>query len=140
MVSLSSKSSSFQATPLYCVINEIPRNLQLNYMLYGGVWYGKCKAHTATFLKPLVPRFNELSSVGVAYTNDDAEVGRMRFHVLFEIVDAVYKAEVQCIRQLNAHCTSALWMAFMVCGGKLKTNVLFKLLNYILQPADLQSI
>ena len=90
------KTSKYQATPIYLKINELPDRVKKSEILCAGVWYGKEKAVSKSFLKPFIERLNQLRDSGI-----DWKGKVVRFHPILCCVDAVQKADLQFIHQFN---------------------------------------
>lgn len=58
------KTSKYQATPIYLKINELPDRVKKSEILCAGVWYGKEKAVSKSFLKPFIERLNQTKGLG----------------------------------------------------------------------------
>ena len=90
------RTSKYQATPIYLRINELSDGAKKNEILCVGIWYGKRKAVSKSFLKPFIDRLNELQDTGI-----DWKGKLVRFHPILGCFDAVQKADLQCIHQFN---------------------------------------
>ena len=114
------RTSKYQATPVYLKINEIKDTKKKNEILCVGVWYGKGKTNSRSFLKPIINVLNEVMQCGINWR------GRVfRFFPILGCFDAVQKADLQCIQQFNGAfgCGACYHPGKRVKKGRGFTNV-----------------
>src|SRR6218665_1246490 len=66
-------SSKKSVWPLQACVNEIPGNCKDNLLLIG-LWFGKQKPLSQTYLKPFVDELKHLGTHGMQYVNSDNEI------------------------------------------------------------------
>lgn len=89
-------TSNFQVTPLYIKLNELPMHVRNNELICLGLWFGKGKVISKTFLTPLLEKLNHLKQDGFVWNGV-----RMYLHPILCCADAVQKADLQAIHQFN---------------------------------------
>lgn len=88
--------------PIQVIINEIPAQERIKNPILCGLWFGKSKPTTNTYLLPFVAEMNKLSSNGVS-CNILGENRCIKLYSLCCSVDTVARAPLQGLMQFNAY-------------------------------------